>query len=279
MYFACWKISGLSPSGEKRMSNSQATHNGASHHSVGDANGELLKVDDLLQKEMQRLAQINQQLLGKVGPDSKESLEFSDESDELTHLRQENAELRARVEELEQAIQAEPPVEKEWAEQQKEYEALLEEKSEVIRTLHLKMQELQECGSPQGSSNVSNAEVERLKQEMAEQRRQLEEDEESLMQQMRQMEMAMSKDRAELSRQRNEVQRLHNELNHEIELASRDPGLRERLVALQRLQGEIVGRKASVALNAGKPSADPNLPPPVPEKKENHGLMRRIFGK
>ncbi len=75
---------------------------------------------------------------------------------------------------------------------------------------------------------------------MQELRRQLEEDEESLMQQMRQMEMAMSKDRAELARQRNEIQRMHNELNHEIEIASRDPGLRERLVALQRLQGEIV---------------------------------------
>jgi len=260
------------------MSNPQTVQNGASHHSTNEADRALLKVDDLLQQEMQRLAEINRQLLGQVSSDSKEDLDFPQESDELTHLREENAELRARVEELENAIQAEPPVEKEWAEQQKEYEALLEEKSEVIRSLHLKMHDFQDGGG-QGSGNVSHGEVERLKQEMAEQRRQLEEDEESLMQQMRQMEMAMSKDRAELARQRNEVQRLHNELNHEIELASRDPGLRERLVALQRLQGEIVGRKASVALNAGKPSTDPNLPPPVPEKKENHGLMRRIFGK
>ncbi len=121
----------------------------------------------------------------------------------------------------------------------------------------------------------------RLKKEMAELRRQLEEDEESLMQQMRQMEMAMSKDRAELARQRNEIQRMHNEVNHEIEIASRDPGLRERLVALQRLQGEITGRKTGNphAPHQAKPTPEPAAAPKPSAKAESSGLFRRIFGK
>src|SRR5262249_25862877 len=162
--------------------------------------------------------------------------------DELEQLRKENAQLRARVEELEQALQAGTPNEEIWLERQKEYETLLEEKSEVIRNLHLRIQE-QGGGGDASVSTASDGDVQSLKKQLEEQRRQLEEDEEALMQQMRQMEMAMSKDRAELARQRNEIQRLHSELNHEIENASRDPALRERLVALQRLQGEMTGRK------------------------------------
>ena len=63
-------------------------------------------------------------------------------------LRGENAELRARLEELEQALQTPESSEETWAERQKEYEALLEEKSEVIRSLHMKIQELQEVAVP-----------------------------------------------------------------------------------------------------------------------------------
>ena len=174
-------------------------------------------------------------------------------------------------------MQTAAPAEELWSDRQKEFESLLEEKSEVIRSLHLRIQELQDA--PAGPAEADMGESHLLQTEMAEQRRQLAEDEESLMQQMRQMEMAMSKDRAELARQRNEIQRLHNELNHEIEIASRDPGLRERLVALQRLQGEI-GRKQS----AGPPAATKQSTPaaaaaPAAPKKENSGLLRRIFGK
>jgi hypothetical protein len=102
------------------------------------------------------------------------------------------------------------------------------------------------------------------------------------MQQMRQMEMAMSKDRAELARQRNEIQRLHSELNREIENASRDPGLRERLVALQRLQGEITGRKPAPTPPVSKAHAPtgPVAPAePGDDKRKNSGLLGRIFGK
>jgi chromosome segregation ATPase len=275
------------------MNAPQATCNGASAHPAGEAGQELLPIDERLREEMERLAAINQELLGKVRPDGDDS-EAPGKPDELASLRGENAQLRARIEELEQASQSAPPDEGQWLEQQKEYEALLEEKSEVIRTLHLRIQE-REAGTPQEAgtppaelSEADAADIQGLKKQLEDQRRQLEEDEESLMQQMRQMEMAMSKDRAELARQRNEIQRLHHELNHEIEHASRDPDLRERLVALQRLQGEVTGRKHTIAPLPAKQSLETAAAAPAPgtpeepapgDKKKSSGLLRRMFGK
>jgi chromosome segregation ATPase len=259
------------------MSTHQATRNGTAHLPASDAELELLHVDERLHEEMERLAAINQELLAKVRTDTQKLLDSGEEPDELSILRGANAALRGRVEELEQALQAAAPSADSWADRQKEFEALLEEKSEVIRSLHLRIQELQD--SPAGPAEADVSDSHMLQKEMAEQRRQLEEDEESLMQQMRQMEMAMSKDRAELARQRNEIQRLHNELNHEIEIASRDPGLRERLVALQRLQGEMSGRNKQTATPASaKQSAQTPAAAPAAQK-ENTGLLRRIFGK
>ncbi len=270
------------------MSKPQTVHN-ATNYASDDDTGHL-HIDDRLHEEMQRLAAINRELLGKNG-DSQESFQLPEAGDELALLRTENAELRMRIDELEHALQEEVPGEAQWAERQKEYEALLEEKSEVIRALHLKVQDLQEGSRSPTQATAASADdandVQRLKQLMEEQRRQLERDEESLMEQMRQMEMAMSKDRAELARQRNEVQRLHNEVNHEIELAARDPGLRERLIALQRLQGEIVGRKQQGG-GPQPPSKQPPAPAPVIAPvsvaptlagKKSSGLLRRIFGK
>ena len=152
----------------------------------------------------------------------------------------------------------------------------------MIRSLHLHIQELGERPAAAAEETDEDIDVNKMKKEIAELRRQLEEDEESLMQQMRQMEMAMSKDRAELARQRNEIQRMHNEVNHEIEIASRDPGLRERLVALQRLQGEITSRKpASHATGPGGQgcSRARGRARRQSAKSESSGLFRRIFGK
>src|SRR5262249_2180220 len=150
----------------------------------------------------------NQELLGKTPPGPP--VGGAEEPDELARLRAENGQLRARVEELEQALQAGSPGQELWLERQKEYETLLEEKSEVIRGLHLKIQEQGDGGGARAPAAADggegDGEVQSLKKQLEEQRRQLEEDEEALMQQMRQMEMAMSKDRAELARQRSEIQ-------------------------------------------------------------------------
>jgi DNA repair exonuclease SbcCD ATPase subunit len=264
------------------MSTPQAIPNGAAPHAAGDAaSTDLRDVEDRLQEEMRRLAAINQELLGKAPP--AEPQEPGKEApDELGQLRKENAQLQARVEELEQALQAGTPNEEIWLERQKEYETLLEEKSEVIRNLHLRIQE-QGGGGDASVSTASDGDVLSLKKQLEEQRRQLEEDEEALMQQMRQMEMAMSKDRAELARQRNEIQRLHSELNHEIENASRDPALRERLVALQRLQGEMTGRKPTATIQPASKAPSQSAPLTHAEaaldKRKNSGLLSRIFGK
>ena len=154
--------------------------------------------------------------------------------DELSLLRELSATLQARVDELEQMIASNG--EESWVELEREYEALIEEKSEMIRTLHHKNAELRErvgsAPSPIAPAPVAveeppdRQELLQLQREVQEQRKQMQDDEESMMAQMRQMEMALAKDRAELARQRAEMQRLHDELKHEMDVAARDGGLR-----------------------------------------------------
>jgi hypothetical protein len=111
---------------------------------------------------------------------------------------------------------------------------LVEEKSEVIRGLHQKIQEAQQAqesaigveSAPAGGASCSGTrlgqaeEILRLKRELEQQRRQLEQDEQDMMTQMRQMEMTMAKERAGLARQQQEVQRLQADLAREIENSS-----------------------------------------------------------
>src|SRR5439155_24421053 len=92
------------------------------------------------------------------------------DADEVTRLRAENAAQHARVEELERQPHVAPAGDDGWAECQVEYEKLLNEKSEIIRTLHLKVQELQ-AGQAQPEATpveVHDAAVERLKRELEE---------------------------------------------------------------------------------------------------------------
>ena len=217
---------------------------------------------------------------------------------EIDILRQENVELREHAEELErllnEAQKKGPPPD----DQQKEMEALLEEKSDVIRQLHLKIKELQAnpAASAPGGAEPSPQEggkselIEQLQEkieelqakpvpatpreeellalheELEEERRQLKEDEESLMQQMRQMEVQMSRERAEMARQRSELQRLHNDIRHELELASREAELRDRLQPLQRRHQEMTHRKGAEPIREATP---PPTPAPAPSPRQN----------
>jgi hypothetical protein len=200
------------------------------------------------------------------------------ESEEVEILRGENAALRAKADELEQllTLAAQDSAER-WAEHQKEYESLLEEKSEVIRGLHQKIAELREraTSAPAPAIIDSNEptpdrqELLRLKRELEQEREQMAVDEESMMAQMRQMEMALAKDRADLARQRAEVQRLQGDLKHDLESASRDGGLRERLTALQR---------RSAAPAPARPTVTQDTPTPGQNPPTRSGLFRRIFG-
>jgi hypothetical protein len=203
--------------------------------------------------------------------------ERGSESEEVEVLRGENAALRAKAEELEQMLAAAgQESEERWAERQREYEGLLEEKSEVIRGLHLKISELRARGAsaPAAPTVIESDEptpdrqhLLRLKRELQQEREQMERDEESMMAQMRQMEMVLAKDRAELARHRAEILRLQDELKRDLEAAARDGGLRERLTALQRPSG-----------THARPAVNQATPAPGQGPTTRSGLIRRIFG-
>lgn len=271
---------------------------------------DLLGPDDPLHQEMEQLLAEQQQTKPAARadnhpPSAAEPLPLA-ESEELAVLRAENPLLRARVEELEQIVEATTNQSEElWAEQQKEYEMLLDEKSEVIRTLHQQLQELKEA--PPGSDQAAAAapaigdgdnlalqqEVLSLKEQLEQQRRQLEEDEQSMMDQMRQMELALAKERVEMARQRGELQRLYQDLQRDIELAQKDGGLRERLLALQQQQrapSELTAPPGQKAPTPGQkpqgPAARRALPtqPSLPANgdqrppRPSSGFIRRLFG-
>jgi DNA repair exonuclease SbcCD ATPase subunit len=171
-----------------------------------------------------------------------------------------------------------------WVERQREYEALLEEKSETIRTLNLRVQQLEEGAAPPLSEvEIHDAAVLRMKAALEDQRRQLEEDEEALMRQMREMELALARDRADLARQRAELQRQQTDFQRELEGAARDPNLRERLISMQRRHGDAQGKR-SADRSAERPlepvAAVASVPVPVPPEppRPKSSIIRRIFG-
>ena len=200
----------------------------------------------------------------------------------LEELRLENAELRETVGELQRILEDTRLREETWTRQEKEYESLLEEKSEIIRQLHRKLQEMPEAQERPAAPAATPREEEllALHEELERERRQLQEDEESLMRQMRDMELQMSRERAELARQRNELQRLHTEIQHELELAARDATLRERLAPLQRRAQDAVNRRGAAPAPEQPQAPAAQAPAQTPRPgKDSNGLFRRLFGK
>ena len=253
------------------------------HDNAGD---DLFGLNDF-EEELRKLADANQELLDEFQyqPDTQAVATIATaaelapaDAERLEILLLENAELRARVQELEALGAGEG--DELWLERQREYEMLLEEKSDVIRHLHQKIQEAQESAiggesAPTNNTNCSGTrlgqaeEILRLKREMDDQRRQLERDEKEMMSQMRQMELTMAKERAEMARQRQEVQRLQADLAREIENSSRDPELRERLHSLRRTQE---------AKPTPAPTLVPVLKPMQSNDQKSSGFFRRMFG-
>ena len=195
------------------------------------------------------------------------------DADEYERIQTEHEQLRTQLAELERGASAA------WAEKEKDYEALLEEKSELIRGLHQTIAELEDRPAAPAANVPREEELLALSEELERERKQLKDDEESLMKQMRDMEVTMSKERAELARHRTEMQRLHTEFRHEMELASRDASLRERLAPLQRKHQEMINRKGGAPSAAAKA---PDAPVPAPQQavkgKKDSGLIRRLFG-
>jgi len=228
---------------------------------------------------------------GSLADEEEPMASSSDGSAEAQELLEENDRLRSIIADLRQMLDdatAKAGGES-FDEREREYESLLEEKSELIRNLHVQIKDLEDQvlsggggggGSRSGGGSPDDSELLALSDELErerssmeqerrtleDERRQLREDEESMMRQMREMELGMAKERAELARQRNELQRLHSEIRHELELAQRDAAVNERLKLLQR-------RHQDVANNKGGGGGDEEPPPPKPTRKSSQGTQ------
>jgi chromosome segregation ATPase len=250
----------------------------AKEEALRAAGVELLRDDDF-RDELGRLADQHRQVRDQL-EQQLDATAATPGGAELERLREENEKLQRRITELELFSEDLQKEQSAWDGRQREYEGLLDEKSEVIRELHHRLHEQPErasAGTPREEELIA------LSEELERERRQLKEDEEALMEQMRQMEVGMSRERAELARQRNELTRLQNDVRHELELAARDATLRDRLAPLQRRHQELVNRHGGTATTA-RSAATPDAPSPVrsePEQDQgakDNGLFRRLFG-
>ncbi len=218
----------------------------------------------------------------------------AESSPEMEHLQAENAQLRSLCAELEQALQEATqhhPDPAAFEERAREYEALIEEKNEAIRTLHTQLQEVQaafeqsqsEQGRVQGPVPRED-ELLQLSEELERERRQLREDEQSVMEQMRQMEMGMARERAEMARQRNDLQRLYGEIRHEMERLERNGALQNKMDELKaKLQDVQTRRGAAPTPTNGRTPAAPTSAatpptPPPPTQQPKGSFMGRLFG-
>jgi chromosome segregation ATPase len=243
--------------------------------------------DDALRQELERITTESRRLLDGGGGEKLPPAGPAEPSEELARSRAENEEMRNLIAELQKRLEATSSVgEQAWAERQKGYEELLEQKSELIREQHLRIQELEQNPQQTGTAiseddlHAMAEELERERHDIEEARRQLEEDEKSMVQQMREMELGMSRERAELARQRNELQRLHSDIRHELERAKKEDSLGDRLRQLQRRHSEVSGRKGGQEA-APPPAQTPQPPQPAaapPPKPRDSGLFRRLFG-
>ena len=204
-----------------------------------------------------------------------------DALNELEGLRSENTQLRSLCVELEQALQEATSVQQTGGgfgdDRTREYEVLLEEKSETIRELHQQLQEAQSIvadlegqlasapaqrAAPSGPA-PREEELLALSEELERERRQLQEDEQSLMEQMREMEITMARERAEMARQRNDLLRVQSEVRHELERLERNGALQNKIDSLKsKLNDANTRRGLSPAQGGG---AAPIAPPAAPD--------------
>lgn len=185
--------------------------------------------------------------------------------EKIERLRAENEQLQALIAELRQQVdEAVGNTQETFAKREEEFEALLEEKSEELRTLFIRIQQTEReragaaaahAASPAGrmdEERVSvwadiqreHAALEQERQRLEEERRQLREDEESMMQRMREMELQVAKSRTDMVRQRNEMQQLHNEVRAELEKAQQTGTSLDRVRSLRQQHQDVANRRA-----------------------------------
>lgn len=176
-------------------------------------------------------------------------------------LRQENEQLRSIIEEMQAQLESSPAVtgQGSWAEREQEYEMMLEEKSEQIRMLNLRLQELQKAAEEAGTGGEpveepseelitmyeelerERSQLEQERQRLDEERRKLHEDEEELERKMQEMELQTAKGRADLVRQRNELQQMHSEVRRELDQAQKAGAGGENFQGLQQRHQKLSG--------------------------------------
>jgi hypothetical protein len=224
-------------------------------------------------------------------------------------LLAENSLLRSSVEDLQARLQqANETNEQAWLERHQEYERLLEEKSELIRSLHFQFKEAQDARAaikptPKEEELLAfSEELERERCQLDQDRRQAEElrqrlteDEQEMLRQMREMEVQMARERADFARQRTELQRILDDIRRELENIERNGHLNQRLGQLrQRFQDVALARPGSLS---GSVKASLSKTPPPGEKKatsvkspvaekaastaanKDSSVLRRLFGK
>jgi len=190
-------------------------------------------------------------------------------------LLAENAELRQKVAQLDDLLDNANRATLLLEEQQKDFEKMLEEKSEVIRELHQKLQESQNRPAAEAPHEE---ELLALSEELERDRKQLKEDEDAVMAQMREMEVQMAKERAELGRQGNQLQQLHNEIRHELTRASREAELRARMQPFQRRHQDMTPRRGGETAPSNPEEQSPADASDQPHKSKDSGIFRRLFG-
>ena len=226
---------------------------------------------DSIKDELRRLSVANQELIQSFSvrdSGSSQSKNRTAPAAPVDQLAKENAELKRRIVDLEGELANLTP--ESWAEQQRNFEQLLDEKSEIIRTLNHKIQALTESGNL-GASDYEQEKLQALAADLQARDEQLRADEEAMQMQVREMEMRMSKERAELARQKAQIDRLHADFERELEIANRDPNLRDRLRNLQRSDSRP------------RPSTQPTLDPTASQNggaalSESRSVFRRMFG-
>lgn len=218
-----------------------------------------------------------------------------EELHELDLLRQENAQLRCLCGELEQALQEATQLNEPQStdERIREYEALLDEKSEMIRQLHQEMQNAQSIVAelesqvqevkqtrPPAGPTPREEELLALSEALEQDRRQLQEDEQTLMEQMREMEVSMARERAEMARQRNDLTRLLNEIRHELERLEKSGAAVRKMEELKRQFADATNRRGMAAgghSQAPQSSSAQSPQQSAQQPKKDNSLMSRLF--
>jgi chromosome segregation ATPase len=225
--------------------------------------------------------------------------ESSEENSPAMAIQRENAELRSIIAELKQALEEARSQQHDMAgDRQREYESLLEEKSELIRGLHLKIHELQDGHHPAATPKEEelialSEELDRERCQLQQERRQLEderkqlmEDEQMMTKQMRDMEVQMARERADFARQRIELNRIYEDIRREMDNIERNGLLNQRLNQLRtRFQETVNPSGSSPSMRPGSNPAVSPAPPrepapanPPPGGKRRESFIGRIFG-